>query len=258
MHGLELYKLLQEHFPNEAAMSWDNVGLLCGRMDREIKKIYVTLDADTRSVDEAIRVKADLILTHHPMIFSSIKRVEEGDYVGERIIKILENHLSCYAMHTNYDVKRMAILAAERMEMKNLQVLEPTTPDGKEGIGFTGDLECPVTVREYGMKIKKWFQIPDIRIFGDLDQRIDRVSICPGSAKGMEELAIAQGGQVLIGGDFGHHDGIDCVEKHIAVIDAGHYGMEHIFIEDMCAFLAEHCPDIEVVPSPIIYPFVTL
>ena len=59
----------------------------------------------------------------------------------------------------------------------------------------------------------------------------------------MEDFARAQGGQVLIGGDFGHHEGLDCLEKQIAVIDAGHYGIEHIFIEDMTAFLKRYCPD---------------
>ena len=79
-----------------------------------------------------------------------------------------------------------------------------------------------------------------------------------GSAKGMEDFALAQGGQVLIGGDFGHHEGLDCLEKHIAVIDAGHYGLEHIFIGDMAEFFEKNCPDIKVCQSKIVYPFRTM
>ena len=77
MKGKELYRLLQEHFPNEAALSWDNVGLLCGRMDKDIRKIYVALDATTEVIDDAVGVGADLLLTHHPVIFSAIKRIEK-------------------------------------------------------------------------------------------------------------------------------------------------------------------------------------
>lgn len=60
-----------------------------------------------KSVERAAALGADLILTHHPLIFSAVKRINEGDYLGERLLKIIENHMACYAMHTNYDVKRM-------------------------------------------------------------------------------------------------------------------------------------------------------
>ena len=258
MNSQELFTLLQKFYPNDAAVSWDNVGLLCGRKDKEIKKVYIGLDATTRVIDDAIRVEADLILTHHPIIFSGMKRIVEGDFIGERLIKMIENHISCYAMHTNYDIKRMADLVAERMELKNLQVLEATVSDGSEGIGYTGDLENTVSLKEYALKIKEWFGLPDVRVFGNLEQMISRVSVCPGSAKGMEGFAMAQNSDVLIGGDFGHHEGLDCLEKGVAVIDAGHYGLEHVFIEDMKQFLNTHCPDLEVYTEKIEIPFHTL
>jgi putative NIF3 family GTP cyclohydrolase 1 type 2 len=171
---------------------------------------------------------------------------------------MMEHRVSCYAMHTNYDVKRMADLAAERMKLKNMQVLEPTTADGSEGIGYTGDLETPVSLETYARHIKEWFHIPDVRVYGNLNRMIRRVSVCPGSAKGMEDFAIGQESDVLIGGDFGHHEGLDCLEKHIAVIDAGHYGLEHIFIDDMALFLEKNCPDIQVYKAPVRYPFQTV
>ena len=258
MKGKELYALLQKNFPNEAALYWDNVGLLCGRMDKEIQTVYLALDATAEEIDEAVEAGADLLLTHHPVIFSGIKRIEEGDYLGERLLRMIEHHVTCYAMHTNYDVKRMADLVVSRMGLKNLEVLEPTVADGSEGIGYTGNFEVPMTLEACALKIKDWFQIPDVRVYGDLNQEIQRVSVCPGSAKGMEDFALAQGGQVLIGGDFGHHEGLDCLEKHIAVIDAGHYGLEHIFIGDMAEFFEKNCPDIKVCQSKIVYPFRTM
>lgn len=258
MKAKELFDFLEQNFPKHAALSWDNVGLLCGRTDKEIQRIYIALDATTSVIDEAIRMKADVLLTHHPLIFSGIKRIEAGDYLGERLLRLIENNISCYAMHTNYDVKRMADIVAERMEMTDLEVLEPTAPDESEGIGYTGNLNYPVTLKEYALKLKKWFDIPEVRVYGDLNRELHRVSVCPGSAKGMEEYAILQQADVLIGGDFGHHEGLDCLEKGIAVIDAGHYGLEHIFVQDMQALLQKKYPQLELCMEQIHYPFQTL
>lgn len=258
MKGNDLFTLLQEYFPNEAAVSWDNVGLLCGRKNKDVKKIYIALDASSDVIREAINVDADVLLTHHPLIFSGIKRIEEEDFLGKRLIMLLENNITCYAMHTNYDIKRMADLVAGRMELDNLQVLETTVPDGSEGIGYTGDLKTPMTLKAYALNIKKWFNIPDVRVYGDLDQMIYRISVCPGSAKGMEGFALAQNSHVLIGGDFGHHEGLDCLEKGVSVIDAGHYGLEHVFIKDMEDFIKSHCPDLEVYTEKLHFPFYTL
>lgn len=258
MNGNVLFDFLQEHFPNEAAVSWDNVGLLCGRRNKEIKKVYIALDATSSVIRDAVHHGADVLLTHHPLIFSGIKRIEESDFLGERLITLMENHMTCYAMHTNYDIKRMADIVVERMELKHLEVLETTVPDGSEGIGYTGDLINPMTLKEYALKMKEWFGIPEVRVYGNLEQMIHRVSVCPGSAKGMEGFALAQNSEVLIGGDFGHHEGLDCLEKGIAVIDAGHYGLEHIFVDDVAKLLKNQFPEIEILTEAIHFPFQTL
>lgn len=258
MKATELFVFLDQHFPNAAAVSWDNVGLLCGREEKEIHKVYIALDATSDVIEDAIQSNADVLLTHHPLIFSGIKRITEGDYLGERLIRLLENRITCYAMHTNYDIKRMADIVAKRMEMTDLEVLEATVPDGSEGIGYTGNLKNKVTLKEYALNLKKWFDIPDVRVYGNLDQMISRVAVCPGSAKGMEEYALAQNADVLIGGDFGHHEGLDCMEKGISVIDAGHYGLEHIFVQDIESLLKENFSGLEIMTASTHYPFQTL
>ncbi len=258
MRGKELFALLQEVYPDGAAMSWDNVGVICGRIDKEIHTVYIALDATMEVIDAAVAAGADLILTHHPMLFSSLKRIEEDDFVGGRIIKLLENGITAYAMHTNYDILRMADIAAARMGLREINVLEPVNAAGDQGIGCTGKISQKMTLKALAAKIKVWFDIPDVRIYGNPDTLIETVSVCPGSAKGMEDFALAQGGEVLIGGDFGHHEGLDCVEKGICVIDAGHYGLEHVYIEDMAAFLEEKCPELTVIKAPVVYPFITV
>ena len=85
-----------------------------------------------------------------------------------------------------------------------------------------------------------------VKIFGDLDQVIKRVAICPGSGKSTIGTAIQKNAQAMITGDIGHHDGIDAVDQKMTVIDAGHYGVEHIFIERMEQYLKMQFPQLEV------------
>ena len=99
----ELAKELEQLSPSRYACSWDNVGLLVGRYDQEIKKVVVTLDATNEVIEEAKKRNADLILTHHPIIFSSMKRVNDETILGRKLMTLIENKMACYAMHTNFD-----------------------------------------------------------------------------------------------------------------------------------------------------------
>ena len=136
--------------PKQAALDFDNVGLLVGRKDKEIEKVYLAVDALDEVIEDAIHWGADLLLTHHPLIFSGMKSVTDQDFIGRRVVKLLQNDLNYYAMHTNYDVKRMADLAAEKLNLKDPQVLEVTAvvEEREEGIGKIGNLETAKSLRE--------------------------------------------------------------------------------------------------------------
>ena len=224
---------IEKEYPLNYALSWDNVGLLVGRDDKEVKRIYIALDATDEVIDEAVRTGADMLITHHPMIFSPIKRIHNLDFVGERILKLIQNDISYYAMHTNYDVLGMADLSGDKMNMKNAEILEVTAEgdigkeDEPEGIGRVSDLE----------------------------EKVKRIAICPGSGKSVIQAALDKNADVLITGDIGHHEGIDAVAQGLAIIDGGHYGIEHIFIEDMRQYLEKHLSEVEIVAAPISHPF---
>ena len=153
-------------------------------------------------------------------------------------------------MHTNYDVVEMGEAAGELMKLQHPEVLEITGTDARsgkvEGIGRVGSLVRPVTVQECAQIVKRIFDLDTVKIFGDLDQVIERVAICPGSGKSMIGTAIKKKAQVMITGDIGHHDGIDAVDQGIAVIDAGHYGLEHIFVNRMEQYLKTQFPGMEI------------
>ena len=138
----EIIEVIESRFSRDYACDWDNVGLLAGRKNREVRKVYIALDATEREIDTAVRYQADFLLTHHPLIFSGMKKISEDDFIGRRLIKLLEHRISCYAMHTNFDVMGMADAAADLLKLHHCQVLEVTYEDevSKEGIGRIGRL----------------------------------------------------------------------------------------------------------------------
>lgn len=250
MINRELMDLLERFAPKEYACSWDNVGLLIGRADQEIQRVIVALDATNAVVDRAVAEGADLIITHHPMIFSSMKRVNDDGFLGNKILKLVENRISVFAMHTNFDVIGMAALAGKYLDFpEDAQPLEVTAEENGriEGIGRITELAKTVTLGEYTEFVKKALSLEHVLLFGDEDQMIRTVAVSPGSGRSMTELAAQKGADVIITGDIGHHEGLDALDMGLSVIEAGHYGTEYIFIDHVSDFLKKETL-LEVIP----------
>ncbi len=255
----EILEVIEKKYPASYALDWDNVGLLAGSYGQEVDRVYVALDATDAVIEDAAGKGTDLLVTHHPLIFTQIQKINDKDFVGRRILKLIRNGMAYYAMHTNYDVAKMADLAGEKLGLAHPEVLEVTTPDPvNKGIGTVSDLSRPVTLREYCETVKEAFGLDCVRVFGDPDTRICRVAVVPGSGKSEVEPALEKQADVLVTGDIGHHDGIDAVARGLCVIDAGHYGVEHIFIPDMAAYLRENLPQLTVFEAPDMPPFLTV
>ena len=259
MECKKVIELLEKQSPKSYACDWDNVGLLVGREDKEIQKIYIALDATDEAIEEAIANGADMLLTHHPMIFKGMKRVTQEDFIGRRIIRLIQNDMVYYAMHTNFDVMGMADLAADYLGISDTRVLEITSVSetGEEGIGRYGSLKKEMTVRECCEEVKQAFSLENVKVFGDLERKVKTAAISPGSGKSVISNALQAGVDVLITGDIDHHEGIDAVAQNMTVIDAGHYGVEHIFIPYMEQYLKREAKELEIA-VPVSYTHLTL
>lgn len=252
---------IEAAYPGSCAMEWDNVGLLVGRDDKEVRRIYVAVDATDEVIAQAEESGADMLVTHHPLIFGGIKRVNNQDFIGKRILKLIRSDISYYAMHTNYDIKGMAERSCQKMQMGEGEPLEVTDieDDGREeGIGRIVTLDESISLEECCKLVKRSFDLEAVRVFGELDRELHKVAICPGSGKSVIGISLAKGADVLITGDIGHHEGIDAWAQGMAVIDAGHYGLEHIFIEDMGDYLRRELCGVEVMEAPVKNPFQTM
>lgn len=255
----DIIKIIEKKYPASYALEWDNVGLLVGGYQKEVQRIYIALDATAGIVGDAVRQKTDLLITHHPLLFSPVRRITQEDLAGSKIIELIRNDISCYAMHTNYDVAGMAELSGKLLELQGAEVLEITCEEEEpKGIGKIGDLPEKMSLSDLCMRVKDVFHLDYVRMYGDGNTVVKRAAVSPGSGKSMIQPALKKHADVLITGDIGHHEGIDAADMGLCMIDAGHYGLEQIFAEDLRRYLTHALPEVTVLTAPAHHPFQTI
>ena len=248
----EITELFNGFAPEYLAESWDNPGLLVGEEKAEIKKILVALDATDEVVDEAVKIGADLIVTHHPMIFGSLKKINDTTNLGKKIIKLIRNNICVFAMHTNLDIAFGGVNdeLAKILGLKNIGVLAESCMqnDMPNGLGRYGDIE-ETTLEKFAKKVKEKLSLDGIRIVGENNRKIKRVGLCTGSGMEFMTDAVNLNCDVYITSDIKYHESQSAIENGIALIDATHYGSENIIVPVIKKFLNENAPSVEVVES---------
>ncbi len=253
----DIMSAIEETYPRSAALDFDNVGLQAGRTTKEVSKILLALDATSSVIELAEKSQADMLITHHPLIFSPLKSITDQDFIGRRILRLIQDDIAYYAMHTNYDVLGMAKLSERVLQLKETEVLDVTGEfDGiSEGIGRVGMLETSMTLGAFSEYVKDKLQLDNVKVFGSLERKVKKVAISPGSGKSEIVPALKHQVDVLVTGDIGHHEGLDAVEQGLSIIDAGHYGTEYMFVEDMKTYLSLRYPEIQIITEPVSHPF---
>ena len=247
MKTKELMDYLEKEYPPTAAEEWDNVGLLVGDDSGDTTHVYLALDLTDAALEEAVACGADFILTHHPMIFRGIKKITNRSFTGRRILSLIRHEISYYAMHTNYDIYGMAEMSARVLELSDLQVLSVTqTEEEPQGFGKVGKLQSPQTLGEFTRHVKEGFELEDVRVYGDLNRKVEKIAVCTGSGKSMLQDVFAAGADVYVTGDIDHHTALDAMADGLAIIDAGHYGTEHLFAREMAGKLAQAFPELKL------------
>ena len=256
----ELTCWLSSQYPPSVAEDSDNVGLLVGDDTKEENHVFLALDLTEDTLSQAVEAGADMIITHHPMIFSGIKKINNHSFTGRKILTLIQKGIVYYAMHTNYDVLGMADLSADYTKMHNTTVLSVTEERNGEvqGFGRVGDLPEEMTLRAYAQLIKKSLKLNDVKVYGDLDAKVKRAAVCTGSGKSMIKDVIKAGADVYVTGDIDHHTGIDTVAQGLALIDAGHYGTEYVFMDAMKKELEQAFPKLKISSAEVKSPYTIL
>lgn len=238
----DIVSFLEKAAPPELAEDWDNIGLLVGRSANTVKRILVCLDITHAAIDEALRTGADMIVTHHPVIFKGVKRLDEDDKTAGLIYLLIRNNICVYSAHTNLDFAEQGVntCLADSLGLKQTVVLG-------RGPGKVGILEKECSMEEFIKKVKKSLSVPYVRVAGKVDSGIRRAAVFSGSFDGDLEAVKASGADVLVTGDLKYHTALDAREMGMCVIDAGHFNTEKIVLPVLASMLQDSFGDIDVI-----------
>ena len=224
--------------------SWDNSGLIVGSPDQEVNGVLVGFDCTPELVDEAVACGADMIVTHHPLIFGGIKKFSPDDPTGLALIKAISAGVAVYAAHTTADkvLEGVSGAMARRLELKNIEVLDKEA-DGV-GLGAVGDLEMPMSSEEFIAFVKDRFGLTVARCSHLLDGSISRVAMCGGSGSSLISKAMEAGAQAYLCGDISYHHFF--TPKNFMLIDIGHFEGEVEICQVIFSLLRKKFPTFAV------------
>ncbi|MBQ4571585.1 MAG: Nif3-like dinuclear metal center hexameric protein [Bacilli bacterium] len=245
----EIVDYLLAKYPLELASSFDlgKVGLQFGSMSKEVKKVMIALDGTSAVVDEAIEEKCDLLLCHHPFLFSPIINMDYNSPLGKKMLKVFKNELNIFAMHTNFDcaINGMNDHLANLLGLKNVYSV-PEVPTSESYMRIGEIDKC--SLAEFAYFVKETFNEEGIRVVGDLDKQIKKVAILGGSGGSYAVAAKKLGCDCIITGEVKQNNAIDAVEYNMGIIEVSH-SVEALFKEHIKNILSEEFKDIEFILS---------
>lgn len=232
----DIIEIMEKVAPGHLAEKWDNVGLQVGNLNWPVKSIWFALDPSPQVVDAACRGGCDLLITHHPLIFKPLKKVDISTPVGSIIKKALHHQIAIFAAHTNLDAVRGGLndRLAKQLDLSAVQVLKQSQDDmadASQGIGRIGTLPQTTPLNVLAEKVKKKLQLANISVAGRPDLPIDRVAVCTGSGSGLMADFMSSGAQVYISGDLHYHDARDALDADLGLIDIGHFASEQPVVD---------------------------
>lgn len=236
LETIKLMSILNEISPEALSEGWDHSGIQISLGSKAISKILVSLDMTVDVVDEAMNCQVDLIVTHHPLIFREIDRIDSNNFTESLIIKLIQANINVYAMHTSFDKVKDGNndRLAKILNLRDVSMLEPGKGENELGLGRVGHFMDIKTLDEAVSLVKESLDIhTPISCVGNPNALISRVAICTGSGGSMIAQSIKMGCHVLITGDVNYHDALLANEMGLSVIDAGHYHTEKIFVKNV-------------------------
>lgn len=240
MKAIELIKPIEEFAPLEFQERWDNCGFSVGDPYQEVTRALISLDCTESVIDEAVELGAEIIITHHPLIFSGVKRISPQNELGRVISKAIKCNVAIYAAHTNMD-KAAGGVSSIMADKLGLQQREVLTPDG---FGIIGELPGEITSLELLKLVKERFNLLNVRASKPLEDKISRVAVCGGSGRSFIGDAMQKGAQVYITGDITYHEFY--TERGFMVMDIGHYSSEYDIVSVFANILSKNFPNFAV------------
>ena len=240
----DVMAVIEEFAPLALQEKWDNSGLCIGSPEDKVSSVLLGLDCTPELVDEAIACGADMIVTHHPLIFSGLKKISAEDLVGEAVVKAIRAGISVYAAHTSADkvIAGVSGAMAARLGLKDVRILDE---DGEgTGLGVVGNLPEPMTAQEALELVKERFALKVVKSSKPVGCKIERVAMCGGSGGSLIGAARAAGAQLYISGDISYHNFF--TPEGFMIMDIGHYESEIEIVDILFSLIKKNFPTFAV------------
>ena len=243
----DILTTLEQQIPLDLAEPWDNVGLLLGDTQVEARGIMTCLTLTSDVADEAIAQGANLIVTHHPILFKAVKRLTTETAEGRMLLSLARAGISVYSPHTAFDSAREGInqqisVALGLSEIEPLR-LKPQTSDGS---GRMGQLPAPINLEELLRRLKTICPAERHSYVGDLGLTCQKIAVACGAAGEFLADAATLGCEVLITGETRFHTCLEARSLGTALVLVGHYASERPAVENLATKLQTRWPTLSV------------
>lgn len=242
-----VYDLLDQFAPFESAMQWDNCGILVGDGQDNVTKCLLCLDVTPFVIEEAKKIGANLIVSHHPVIFHAPKQISSSAILYD----VIAAGIGVICAHTNLDRAENGINTQLSQKLGLIQIQPLDSTAGQEAVvslAKKGVLEKPLFASEFAQLVKERLGCEAVQ-YVDGQKKIKNVAICGGS--GFEMLYTVQKMEIdaIVSAEAKHHEMLDAQRFGITLIDAGHYATEQLILEPLANYLCNYIKEIQFVVS---------
>jgi len=238
----KLYEQLNKRIPQELSCEWDVDGLqVCPNGEQEVKKVLVCLDATEQMIEKAKQIGANVILTHHPILFTPLACVTEESINGKRVLDLVKNNIAVMSFHTRLDKLDGGVNDAlcQALGLNNVQ------PFGEENLGRIGTWNGESSLKAFADAVKKILNIPAVQVV-NVGKKVQKVAVIGGA--GGDEIADAKkaGADTYLTGEVKHHHFAESAEAGLNLVVAGHHQTENGVCQVLAEFVKQINNDIEV------------
>ena len=245
----DILKFVETLAPKSMKMDWDNVGLLCGSKATPVTKVLVALDPFAHVCQEAADWGAELIVTHHPLIFQAMKAITDDTSIGRSILTLCRNGISAINAHTNLDCAPGGVndVLAQKLDLENIHVIDPSGVD--ENGNEWGLLRCGQVAQQplgaFLAHVKDALGCEGLR-YVDSGKAVQKVAVGGGSCASELMDALRAGCDTFVTADIKYNQFWDAQDLGINLIDAGHFATENPVVAVLADKIAAAFPDLEV------------
>jgi dinuclear metal center YbgI/SA1388 family protein len=247
MHTVNsIAQFLEQYAPPRLAEQWDNVGLLVGDRGREVRRAMTCLTVTPASAAEAVRERADLIVTHHPLPFHPLKQLTADTIVGKLLLDLISARIAIYSPHTGFDSAEEGInqrLAAGL----GLRGIVPLIPSGEgQGSGRCGWLSEPLMLSQLADRVKRFLSIEHLQTVGEPEKTVCTIAVACGAAGEFLDTAARAACDCMVVGEVRFHTCLEAEANGIALVLPGHFASERFAVERLAEVLAGKFGDLRV------------